>query len=393
MTPFEDLEKANNLYKEQQFAQAAQAYSKIATELYIRNEDSNLGEIAMKLAIDSYRNTLNPLLLQHIVKNANGNLLLQFFSIRCYLEDHLIEKDEAKINRSIHRHIPPKLPERIFEFEGKIIPTAPNKIISSSSRIGPYQAATFSAQGPREKMEDFFLSAELNLENSLKIPFFAILDGHGGIQCARFVKNQIKKHLTNHLKTEDDLSIYNSIHQVCITLDDNWKEYVFRPSAKTRDHSGTTLLFALIINGALWVVSVGDSRAVLGENGEAIQLSEDAKPTVEKYLLEILKRGGDVRWRRVDGSLDMARSIGDIEHPSVSARPCIRKFDLSVLDKTKTNLLVLATDGLWDVIGSSKAIELCQNFKSPKSMAAELVSAAYNNGSLDNVTVMVVLLK
>ena len=392
MNPFEDLEKANLLYKEQKFPLAAQAYSKIATDLYILNESSELGEIAMKMAIDSYHKTLTENQLHQLSRDTNGNLFLQFFSIRRFLEDHLIEKDAAKIDKIINKNFQPNQAERIFYYEGEIIATEPNKIITNSSKVGPYHSSTISAQGPREKLEDFFLHGDFVMKNGLNIPFFAILDGHAGVNCAKFVRTQIKQILPELLETENDLAIYNSLHQICVSIDDNWKDYVLRPAAKLRDRSGTTLLFALIIKNILWIVSVGDSRAVLGKNGEAIQLSEDAKPSIEKYQMEIMRRGGYVRWRRVDGSLDMARSIGDIEHPSVSARPCIRKFDLATLDSEKTNFLILATDGLWDVIGSRDAVNLCSGLQTAKSMAEKLVSAAYGNGSLDNVTVMVIKL-
>lgn len=388
MNAFEDLEKANVLYRDHKFGLAAEAYSKIATNLYITNENSDLGEIAMKLAIDSYRHILDPILLYHIMKDSNENLFLQFFSIRCYIDDHQIEKDTNKVQRIIHHPIPLNYAERRTSTYNMIIPTKPNQLFTASHR----QSSIVAAQGPREAMEDLYMAGEVSVSSHNRIPLFAVFDGHGGEGCSKFAKNHLKKMLVSHLKTRNDLSIYNSLTYICVLIDENWKAYVTRPSAKFRDFSGTTAVFALIIHHALWVVSVGDSRAVLGKGKEAIQLSEDAKPPIEKYLLEIMHRGGFVKWKRVDGSLDMARSIGDIDHPSVSARPCIRKFDLSNLDLQEKNVLILATDGLWDVIGSQEAVQLCQNIKTPKGMAAELVSAAYINGSTDNTTVMVITL-
>jgi protein phosphatase 1L len=388
MDSFDNLEKANILYKNGNYNQAAEAYSKIATDLYIRNENSDLGEIAMKLAIEAYRQIIDPVLLFHILKDSYDNLFLQFFAIRCYIKDHNIENDPKLVQSIIHQPIKLNEAERRFYFYNTVVPTLPNKLFSVSYNLGPFHAFTAAAQGPREKMEDFNMGGELDK----KIPIFAIFDGHGGDGCAKFVKNQLKKQLSTHLKTDDDLSIYNTLTYACITIDENWKNYVTRSSAKFRDFSGSTALFVLIIENALWVVSIGDSRAVLGQDEEATQLSEDAKPPIEKFQKEIMERGGFVKWKRVDGSLDMARSVGDIDHPSVSAKPCIRKFELNKLDPKKKNILILATDGLWDVIGSHEAIQLCQNGKSGKEKAAELVSAAYINGSTDNTTVMVIQL-
>jgi protein phosphatase 1L len=262
----------------------------------------------------------------------------------------------------------------------------------TSYQLGNYHASVVAAQGPREKMEDFHLAVEFSNKQTENIPLFAIFDGHGGEGCVKFVKNQLKKQLMIHLKLDDDLTIYNTLTYACVLIDENWKAYVTRPSAKFRDHSGTTALFAMVINNALWITNVGDSRAVLGKDDETIQLSEDAKPPIEKYQKEIMERGGFVQWKRVDGSLDMARSIGDIDHPSVSGRPFIQKFELNKLDSEEKNFLILATDGLWDVIGSKEAVELCQRADSTKAMATDLVSAAYHNGTTDNTTVMVIQL-
>jgi serine/threonine protein phosphatase PrpC len=392
MNSFDALEKANILYQNKKFTQAAEAYSKIATELYVDDENSDLGEIAMKLAIESYRNIFEAKLLYNILKQPDEILFSQFFSIRCYLDDHQIEKDRSKIEKKIHRSIPLNIASKKFLVHNQVIATQPNKLFTATYRYSPYQATIVAAQGPREKMEDFYFAADFATPKTSNIRLFVVFDGHGGDGCVKFAKNQLKKQLILNLNTESDFSIYNSLTQVCVLIDKNWKEYVTRPSSKIRDASGCAVVFALIIEKDLWIVSVGDSRAVLGKGSEAIQLSEDAKPPIKKYYLEIMKRGGFVKWKRVDGSLDMARSIGDIDHPSVSAKPCIRKVELDTLDPEKTNILILATDGLWDVIGSKEAITICQNTKSPKIMAAELISAAYTNGSTDNVTVMAIKL-
>lgn len=392
MNPFDELEKTNLLYNEKKFALAAEAYSKIATDLYILDENSDLGEIAMKLAVDSYKNIFDPKLLFKILKQTDNLLFLQFFSIRCYLDDHHDEKDIDKIQKKIHKGIHLNTAGKRLPFGNSVIATSPNKLHAASYRFGTYQASAIGAQGPREKMEDFYLAAEFRTSKSSNIQLFAVLDGHGGDGCVKFTKNQLKKLLIKYLNIDNDLSIYNSLTRICVLIDENWKEHATRTSTHFKDSSGCALVFALIIEKSLWIISVGDSRAVLIKDSEAIQLSEDAKPPIEKYHMEIMKRGGFVKWKRVDGTLDMARSIGDIEHPSVSARPCIRKFDLSTLETNKMNILILATDGLWDVIGSKESVPLCQNTKSTKIMAAELISAAYANGSTDNVTVMVIKL-
>jgi serine/threonine protein phosphatase PrpC len=175
-------------------------------------------------------------------------------------------------------------------------------------------------------------------------------------------------------------------------FDNSWSTLPFQ-STELKDYSGTTATVSLIFDDILWVINVGDSRTVLSKGNVSIQLSEEAKATVEKYAREIYWRGGDISNGRVinfiGSSLDMARSIGDIDHPSVSAMPTIKRFDLKTLENNKS-YLILGCDGLWDVISPQMATEICQKSHDINDAALKLEKAAFLCGTADNVTVMVV---
>lgn len=51
--------------------------------------------------------------------------------------------------------------------------------------------------------------------------------------------------------------------------------------------------------------------------------------------------------------------------------------------------MVIASDGLWDVCEDQEAIELCKPCISSKDMARTLVDYAVNNGSKDNISIMI----
>ncbi len=310
----------------------------------------------------------------------------EFSSIR-YNEDHRKETDPDKVRKILSKPIPLKKPEKVLHNTFIFMDHIFHK---SSVRCGPYQARMASSQGPREYMEDTFYTSEITIEGREPVYLFAIFDGHGGDQCAKFVKTNLKKYIINNLNTSDELSCYNSLKELCVLLDEAWREYVFRKTAQSIDYSGTTAVICLVIHSDLWVINIGDSRAVLGKGGQAIQLTEDAKPTIAPYRDEIIRRGGFIEWNRVDGNLDLARSIGDVEHPSVSARPTIRKFELNELDSDSMNILILATDGLWDAIGSQEAVSYFHGDRPLRDQAADLIALAYSRGSTDNITVMVV---
>lgn len=319
------------------------------------------------------------------------------FSAKFFLEmRRYMDYTEASDIKKVHQEIFKKIPLGLAQ-EGDTIFNEGDTFYEECS-IGLYEVAIATAQGAREEMEDQHLATEFHINKILfdigKIQLFAVFDGHGGKVCAKYVKEylpELLKEELNQCKQASDLEIYNALRRTFIKIDKNWKDLPFQKTLH-RDISGTTATTSIIIGNHLWVANVGDSRTVLVKNGQAIQLSEEAKASIKKYEREIYLRGGHTRHGRVvnnTGSLDMARSIGDIEQSSVSALPTIRKFDLEAL-KGKEFQIVLGCDGLWDVVNPQIAAKICCDNTSITEMAHALKDLAFANGTADNVTVMII---
>jgi hypothetical protein len=90
-------------------------------------------------------------------------------------------------------------------------------------------------------------------------------------------------------------------------------------------HAGATAIVAVITGRTLTVANAGDSRAVLCRHGSAYALSFDHKPLQERELARIRNAGGFVnQFGRVNGNLNLSRSIGDLKYKQV---PHIRPAD------------------------------------------------------------------
>lgn len=156
--------------------------------------------------------------------------------------------------------------------------------------------------------------------------------------------------------------------------------------------SGATCVMATVAGGKLSVYNCGDSRAVLGRrnpNGtiSAHALSSDHKPDRPEERKRILSCGGHLGCRQVlmnqpggrgpvsmpvgpcrvwyqhrgeTLGLAMSRSLGDsIVHKSgVSAEPEVVDHALDEHDE----FLLLATDGVWDVVDNNHAVQMVHNF-------------------------------
>jgi hypothetical protein len=80
-------------------------------------------------------------------------------------------------------------------------------------------------------------------------------------------------------------------------------------------HAGCTSIAVLALGRQLYVANAGDSRGVLCRAGSAVALSEDHKPMQEKEFNRIKAAGGYVTPAgRVNGNLNLSRSIGDLKY-------------------------------------------------------------------------------
>ena len=115
---------------------------------------------------------------------------------------------------------------------------------------------------------------------------------------------------------------------------------------------GSVAICCIIIGDILYVVNLGDSRAVLiDQNCEAKSLSNEHTPNRPDEKERIEKLGGVVLvvhdQERIMGELAVSRSFGDkFYKPFVSGTPEIFSYKL---DKDIHKYLVLASDGLWNV--------------------------------------------
>ncbi|KFK38379.1 hypothetical protein AALP_AA3G106200 [Arabis alpina] len=115
--------------------------------------------------------------------------------------------------------------------------------------------------------------------------FYGVFDGHGGVDAASFTKKNILKLVMEdkHFPTNTKKATRSAFVKTDHALAD----------APSLDRSpGTTALTALILDKTMLIANAGDSRAVLGKRGRAIELSKDHKPNCTSERLRIEKLGG-----------------------------------------------------------------------------------------------------
>ncbi|XP_012573111.1 probable protein phosphatase 2C 60 isoform X3 [Cicer arietinum] len=126
---------------------------------------------------------------------------------------------------------------------------------------------------------------------------------------------------------------------------------------------GSTACVSVIRGNRLVVANAGDSRCVLSRKGQAHNLSKDHKPDLEVEKDRIKKAGGFIQVGRVNGSLNLARAIGDMEFKQNKYLPAEKQIVTADPDVTSVELcdddefLVIACDGIWDCMSSQQLVD------------------------------------
>ncbi|ADO67509.1 putative family 2C serine/threonine phosphatase [Cafeteria roenbergensis virus] len=259
-----------------------------------------------------------------------------------------------------------------------------------------------SLQGKRPTNEDEHIVFQ-NLHNFNRdfnqIDIIGVFDGHGGKLVSKFAKDNLPNYFSkkNAKLFNDSKYTAKYINKVFKNFNDNLE----KQHPRAASYSGSTCCMAVITKddkshkkgNILWVINAGDSRIILGNRiGLGIPLSHDHKPNMpeERIRIEALDGGKDKiyydgsDWRVAD--LSLSRALGDLEaHPYVTPMPQVYRYRIHPED----NFIVVACDGIWDVMDNQEVIDLLKSNIKKQNLAKVIADAALNKGSTDNVTVIV----
>jgi protein phosphatase len=146
---------------------------------------------------------------------------------------------------------------------------------------------------------------------------------------------------------------------------------------------GTTLTAAALNGHEVAIAHVGDSRAYLVRDDQCDQLTTDHSRVGEMLRMKLITaEQAAVHPARSQ----LTRSLGG--DPTV-------QVELTRHDLRRGDVLILCSDGLWDVISRSDLVEETELLQAaevatPAELAARLVTTAVKREATDNVTALVV---
>ncbi|CAM9739100.1 unnamed protein product [Scytosiphon promiscuus] len=282
--------------------------------------------------------------------------------------------------------------------------------------------------------------------------YFGVYDGHCGSEAVQYVRDRLHAMVCEHPSFWKEPE--RAMREAFLSLDDKFLTL----AGEREWYSGSTVLVALMRGRKLLIGNLGDGEAVLCRGDDFVHMSPVHNParTCEKdrilqangwitterelFLRQLKQMDLDdpqirmaatehVRWTtitRVCGELSVSRSIGDRDFKGFTRRRLeqgtsgVAPLDMPVLfawphghsgefhDDLLTaepefqeaeiglddEFLLMACDGLWDVLGKTEAVDHAKNFfdegMCAQAVAERMCELAYRMGTSDNVTVVIV---
>ena len=311
-----------------------------------------------------------------------------------------------------------------------------NELISQLTIIDEYKNLAFGAQlGANSPCEDAFFIQNITLLNYEGI-FLSVFDGHGGAQLSQYANLLLYPYFLeafNINKFEQDFNkrIILSLKQAYERIELEFLKIAFNERLKNNflySNVGTCAISAIIINKKIFVANLGDSKARLfyisNKFHKKKNESEIIKVKKVSKVFNIRKRSEQIDFKKkfpkdkdiikcynykscyVKGALQPTRTLGDyslkylyfnikemndislydkykkyFNGPYISSVPDIQIFDI----KNNFRFLVMATDGLWDVVRSREIASLINNkYDKNENITYELFNMAMINYSYEN---------
>lgn len=228
--------------------------------------------------------------------------------------------------------------------------------------------------------------------------YTAIFDGHAGVATARFCNEHLHDILAVEIRRKPSRSIPECMAEAFREIDRQLEENGITHSGCTAvvavtgfvAKNGRDIVPATATGGkrTVFVANVGDAAAILCSHKQrkCLKLTYDHRGSDPHEQRRVQNAGGIIMANRVNGMLAVTRSLGDLS---------MKDYVLGDPYTTETiveagDTLVLACDGIWDVMSGEQVVSTVESTKDRASrISSRLLENALAAFTTDNVTVLV----
>lgn len=296
---------------------------------------------------------------------------------------------------------------------------------SLSTGVAGVRWGSTRLQGAREEMEDDVVIVRSDDLDGFS--FAAVFDGHAGFSSVKFLRDELYKECVKALQGglllsgKDFNSIRKALKEAFENADAKLLNWLDKNGEEVESGSTATVMF--LGNERIFIAHVGDSCVVLSCTGKAEVLTNPHRPYgSNKASLQEIRRigeaGGWIVNGRICGDISVSRAFGDMRFKTkknemlekgvkegrwsqkfvsrikfsgdlVTVTPDIFQVPLG----SDAEFIILASDGLWDFMNSSEAVNFVRNQlrqHGDVQLACEALGrAALDRRSQDNVSIVI----
>lgn len=265
---------------------------------------------------------------------------------------------------------------RRLEAEKLISAVNMHVIFGQATDVGPF----------REKNEDSLFAVFSTSQSTNNFPdfgIFVIADGMGGHAegdkasaiAVKVVASELFNSVFVPIISGDDIANMSPMAELLISAVEkaNREVHVSIPKG-----GGTTCTAVMILRERAYIAHVGDSRAYMITQDGIEQLTHDH--SVVQRLIDlgtITEEEGRVHPR----ANELYRTLGFNDSIEVDV------FSRRLVSGSK---LIICTDGLWNVVKKETMLDIVQKHNNPQDAANKLIAKSNENGTTDNISVIVV---
>ena len=261
---------------------------------------------------------------------------------------------------------------------------------------GPVRVSVFGKTDlgrTRDHNEDTFLVADLSTGNASLQPevrhhdvgprgsLFMVADGMGGAAAGELASamaaDLIYKHMATAWATDGDASPERFAFRMKEAVElANQQIHNFAHEHPDVRGMGTTVTAAGVNGGDLYLAQIGDSRAYLVRNGQAIQLTKD------QSLMQRLVDAGELTEEEAEQS-----ERRNIILQALGPDPRV-KVDLTRQTLRQGDTLIICSDGLSGLVRREEFSALARTHPELPALCSALIDLANERGGPDNITVV-----
>jgi PPM family protein phosphatase len=243
----------------------------------------------------------------------------------------------------------------------------------------------------RDHNEDTFLVADLSTGNASLQPevrrhevgprgsLFMVADGMGGAAAGELASAMAADLIYRHMATAWASDASQSSDQFAFRMREavelaNSQIYTYARQHPELRGMGTTVTAAGVYGGDLYLAQIGDSRAYLVRDSEAIQITKD------QSLMQRLVDAGELTEDEAEQS-----ERRNIILQALGPDPRV-KVDLTHQPIRRGDTLILCSDGLSSVVRREEFAQLAREHHDLPALCAALIDLANARGGPDNIT-------